>query len=173
MNRRHIEPTVLGARFWSKVSKGDPDACWNWRGALSDGYGMFWWQGKTVAAHRLAYESHVGPVPSGFEIDHVCTNRRCVNPAHLRSLAHRQNCNRRYSELQVCPHGHVYSEANTLWLARDNHGGVNRKCRTCNRNRARAAKAKAAALNPKPKGLSDTEKIRQRRAGRRARGLPY
>ena len=52
------------------------------------GYGRITWREngkvKTVAAHRLAYETHVGPIPEGQLIRHLCHNPRCVNVLHLR-----------------------------------------------------------------------------------------
>jgi hypothetical protein len=68
-------------RFWAKVEK--TDSCWLWTAALSKGYGIFRVQPRTVRAHRLAYELLVGPIPDGHDLDHLCRNRACVNPAHL------------------------------------------------------------------------------------------
>lgn len=68
-------------RFWDKVQK--TDSCWNWTGCiLKKGYGQTY-NGKQQYAHRAAYELVKGPIPSGLVIDHLCFNRRCVNPDHL------------------------------------------------------------------------------------------
>lgn len=83
---------VLGERFWSKVDK-TPD-CWNWTAAKSDGYGIFGLGPRNAGvgkAHRLAYESLVGPIPSGMDLDHQCRNRGCVNPAHLKPATRSEN----------------------------------------------------------------------------------
>lgn len=80
-------------RFWSKVEK--TDGCWNWSGRLNDsGYGVFTIGGKdkfTAPAHRWSYELLAGPIPDGLDIDHVCRNRACVNPVHLRPATKKQN----------------------------------------------------------------------------------
>lgn len=78
-------------RFWMKVQKGP--GCWNWTGAKSAGYGHFveGYKGKFHPAHRFSYESLVGPIPEGMQIDHRCMNTLCVNPEHLRPVTHKQN----------------------------------------------------------------------------------
>lgn len=81
-------------RFWMKVEKGSD--CWNWAGALDTlGYGQFAGsvngeKGRSMA-HRFAYEILVGLIPEGLEVDHRCSNRKCVNPAHLRLATRKQN----------------------------------------------------------------------------------
>lgn len=77
-------------RFWSKVNKtGD---CWEWTGAkLKDGYGMIRADGKDVMVHRLSWEIASGQIPTGSVIDHICWNKSCVNPKHLRVATTSQN----------------------------------------------------------------------------------
>lgn len=76
-------------RFWSKVDKaGD---CWVWTGATFNGYGAFRHKGSSHVAHRISYEWKHGPIPPGAEVDHMCFNRGCVNPDHLRLLSHSLN----------------------------------------------------------------------------------
>lgn len=78
-------------RFWSKVQK--TDECWMWCGTKDTwGYGQFSVRGKYVPSHRYVYELVNGPIPAGRQIDHRCHNRLCVNPAHLRAVSHKQNC---------------------------------------------------------------------------------
>jgi len=71
-------------RFFKRVTK--TEGCWKWQGRKNTkGYGHLSIRGrvKTIAAHRLSYQIHVGPVPDGMFILHKCDNPGCVNPAHL------------------------------------------------------------------------------------------
>ena len=61
------------------------------------GYGQFELGGGSrqkrnrTYAHRFAYEQAKGAIPDGLEIDHLCRNRRCVNPDHLEAVTHQEN----------------------------------------------------------------------------------
>lgn len=46
---------------------------------------------KHYLAHRIVYVHYFGPIPEGLTIDHLCEQRACVNPKHLRAVTLRQN----------------------------------------------------------------------------------
>ena len=47
-------------RFLSKISKNSGSDCWQWTASRTQqGYGMFSFQGKSIPAHRFAYEQKV------------------------------------------------------------------------------------------------------------------
>lgn len=95
MNTVTLTPAGIES-FWAQVDKsGD---CWEWQGSYVSGYGRVVskrdakGKRKTVRAHRAAYELMVGPIPDGMMLDHICHNRSCVNPRHLRPVTNKQNC---------------------------------------------------------------------------------
>ena len=67
-----------------------PNGCWRWDlSKKADGYGQVWVNGTVKLAHRISYEIHVGPIPDGLVLDHLCRNRACINPQHL-EVRHRR-----------------------------------------------------------------------------------
>ncbi|WP_328434558.1 HNH endonuclease signature motif containing protein [Streptomyces sp. NBC_00425] len=75
--------------------------CWEWQGKVNNkGYGYYSERGRHTYAHRSSYEALVGPIPDGLEIDHLCVNPPCINPADLEPVTHAEN-QRRIAERQT------------------------------------------------------------------------
>jgi hypothetical protein len=124
---------TLYQRFWAKVNK--TDTCWLWTASTIRGYGQIGAGGqfgKTLYAHRVAYEMLVGPIPEGLYLDHLCRVTRCVNPKHLEPVTNRENILRGESSMAKkarqteCLRGHPLSGAN-LYTYSNGH----RRCRIC------------------------------------------
>ena len=107
--------------------------CWLWEASDNGeaGYGVMYYEGRLQAAHRVSYQIFKGDIPEGFQIDHLCKVRLCVNPDHLEAVTPAEN-NRRSPKPKPthCPHGHEYTEDNIL---RYSIGHL--RCRKCDRRR--------------------------------------
>lgn len=138
-NARHV-PSLLGTDCWIR------DRCVN-----RNGYTTVRVAHVDRPTHRFVYEQLVGPIPEGLDLDHVChgadetcdrgvacPHRRCVNPAHLEPVTHRENMLRGRSPAAVsyrantCKYGHSMEDAYTY--------PYGRSCRTCRGIRNRGEK---------------------------------
>lgn len=140
--RRGITATeYILDRVWEK------DGCWLWAlGANNAGYATANHMGRKTSAHRLAYEAFVGSIPEGYDVDHLCRHRSCMNPEHLEAVPHRENLLRgntviaRNLSRTHCPQRHPYDEANTYVVPKTGW----RLCRQCGKDRRAAAKLVSA-----------------------------
>lgn len=77
-----MNPGRKPLEFWKLVKK--TKTCWNWQGFISRyGYGIYCNDGEH-RAHRWAWESVHGAIPDGLVVMHLCDNKKCVRPSHLR-----------------------------------------------------------------------------------------
>jgi hypothetical protein len=112
--------------------------CWNWIGfTRSDGYGYFYLKSEKPKveqfyAHRVAFVHYKNiDIPWPLCIDHLCRNRKCVNPDHMELVTQQENTLRGISPFAVnrrkthCRRNHPLKGKN-LYVYK---GG--RHCRKC------------------------------------------
>jgi hypothetical protein len=136
-----MKHTNRNAQFLSKIER--TEGCWNWLGHLDiEGYGMFFHLRRSDRAHRVSYETFIGPIPDGLVIDHLCFNKACVNPLHLEPVTIKENTRRFYKTLVHCPNGHEYTPENVRIRA----GTIDtRVCKACDRVRVKNYKLRKLA----------------------------
>jgi hypothetical protein len=71
------------------------DGCLIWQGRPGkNGYGRISVNNRVFYVHRVSYETHVGPIPEGLTIDHLCRIRMCIEPTHLEPVTLAENTRR-------------------------------------------------------------------------------
>lgn len=114
-------------RFWMKV-RFTP-TCWEWKSNFNGtGYGRIKVGRKNIAAHRWAYEFCRGPIAEGMTLDHLCRNRKCINPEHLEEVSLKENILR-----GTAPSAQYARSINCKWGHPLEQGKRQRFCRTCAR----------------------------------------
>lgn len=118
-------------RFRARAVPGD-NGCLVWTGFLDkDGYRQIVIDGRIRRAHRWSYEYHVGQIPEGMVIDHLCRNPSCVNPDHLEVVTPHENTMRGFAPTAInarktaCKRGHPLTGYNLVLIPNG------RSCRTC------------------------------------------
>lgn len=122
-------------QFWKRTTRAQAahNECWRWLGpTTAKGYG----QAGNEAAHRVAYRLTSGQaIPSSLAIDHLCSVRSCVNPAHLEVVTFAENTRRAHQRngtghyLERCTHGHPLTPENVR--IRTTSYGFTRDCCAC------------------------------------------
>jgi len=132
---------------WLVEGRGYHTPCWTWQLSVNrGGYGMVNRDGYAGHAHRWVYMRHVGEIPDGLQLDHLCRNRDCVNPAHLEPVTQRENVLRGVAPTAAnaqktsCKRSHPFDDENTYFFP-----DGRRACRTCQRAARLAYQERKAA----------------------------
>lgn len=122
-------------RIFPYISIDKNTWCWNWTRQLHDGYGRIYFRGRPWHVHRVLYLWKYGELPEygngkKFVVDHICKNRACCNPDHLRILTNSENVlsgdgvTAKNARKTLCKRGHELTPRK----------GGGRVCWTCKRS---------------------------------------
>lgn len=107
-----------------------PCILWD-RAVQSKGYGSETnGRGSSQLVHRRVWEEARGPIPDGMTIDHLCLQKRCMNPDHMEVVTRAENTRRKWERMTHCKRGHELAGSN-LRLTERRNGRVHRVCREC------------------------------------------
>jgi hypothetical protein len=140
-----LPPNAL-ERFVIAIEVDTGSGCWRRRLGVRlshKGYGSFYLVGRQRPAHCASHMMFIGPIPDGYEVDHVkargCRYKDCVRPDHLEAVTPRENTLRsnnmaaRHARTTHCPKGHEYTPDNIYWVGPKKD---RRQCKTCTRAKA-------------------------------------
>lgn len=146
--------TELTERLLANSARAE-NGCLRWTGMCTEkGYGRISVDNRLRPVHVIAHEVWIGPVPDGYDVDHVhargCRFRDCIEPSHLEAVTHAENVRRAMALITHCPKGHEYTPDNIRWV-RPNPGqsARRRNCKRCfnaSQKRRRAARKQRQAV---------------------------
>ena len=128
-------------RFLMRLDIIEGSECIFWKDPLmKNGYGQLCVNGGFFLAHRFSYSQFIGPIPPGICIDHICRQRNCVNPSHLRLVTRKENTIQNSigpTALNMakthCIYGHEFTPENTYRT--HSSTGPKRACKICSKRR--------------------------------------
>lgn len=94
-------PADIKSRITGSVAITEA-GCWEWSGVIrQNGYAAITVNGRVCLTHRVSYRAFKGEIAAGLTIDHLCFNRRCVNPDHLEAVPQAINVQRANARKRV------------------------------------------------------------------------
>lgn len=77
----------------------------------ADGYYRKRWANEIEMFHRFIWRARKGPIPDGYEINHLCGNRACQNVDHLECIPGEDHAIKTNRER----YAHINAEAKRIW----------------------------------------------------------
>lgn len=143
--KKMVIPKILNPEtFVQNIDVRAENECWNWKGEKTPkGYGRFYYKGRQYFSHRISkmvFENV--ELDRSKVIDHICRNKLCQNPKHLREVPARINVLENSisnaainSQKAYCKNGHEFNDTNTAVTKRAdrNPDAKRRYCKECKR----------------------------------------
>lgn len=85
---------ALFDRLESRVQLDTVTGCKIWQGQTdgkADPYGRVSHKGCTIGAHIASWKANKGRIPKGYDIDHGCNVRLCIEISHLKPVTKLRN----------------------------------------------------------------------------------
>jgi hypothetical protein len=157
-----MELRELPERMQRKIVTDNESGCWIWTGANVRGYGYVRVDRKTVLVHRYTL-GLIQKLTAGLQVDHLCRNRSCCNPAHLEEVSPQENFLR--SEAVSAVAARTNTCVAGLHTLDDSYTKSNgsRQCKACHKAK------KAESMKDPVKAEKQREYVRASRARKRAR----
>lgn len=90
---RPVRGTITAADY-TVTDRGYLTPCWIVRTSGRYGGLSINGTGDHRNTHRAMYEQEVGPIPTGFHVDHLCVQTDCIRPDHLEAVTPTENIHR-------------------------------------------------------------------------------
>ena len=124
---------MLPARILKRIIF-DPSGCWLWQGACQSEYGWISWNSRADRIHRVVFRILIGPISKDTELHHLCENRSCCNPDHLKPVTRKEHKALHPKPTPThCKNGHPFSGNNLKISVNASHPNGQQQCRTCMR----------------------------------------
>lgn len=142
-------PTTLAYKLETGSIPEPNTGCFLWLGDINkDGYGGVRHRGRSLLAHRAAWEDKYGPPPAGKYVLHTCDQPCCINTNHLYIGTQSDNMRdavrrgrNQNTKKTHCKRGHPLSGKNLYSYT--NKGRPARCCYACHNSAAVARRAVA------------------------------
>ena len=85
---------TLFDRLFERVEICPETGCHYWQGQTDgkeDPYGRTTYKGQTIGTHIAMWKAVKGKIRKGYQIDHKCTRRLCINIEHLQEVTGKRN----------------------------------------------------------------------------------
>jgi hypothetical protein len=115
------QPVPVLERILARITVDPVRGCWLWPTVSGNGYGHITVAGRGTSPHRVMATHYHGPIPDGYEVDHLCHVRACCNPDHLDVVHKLENASRAWQWSRAVNSGLIVMDAALVRQCRAEH----------------------------------------------------